>query len=90
MEVSSLPQFEDRPNEYMDTIVSVLAGIVMAIETQNWGYIDLEQWKKFFAPDPQEGIFMLAKQWSDPKNVELRKMLWTEIANDIETALHAG
>ncbi|SRR5260221_6252975 len=82
-------QYFEHPGEFVDTVVSVLSGIFVAIEMNNYWTGNPEYSKLFFGPDVRKAVFMLAGRHSEPRNVEMRKSLWTELARDIEIALQS-
>lgn len=78
----------DASDEYIETIVDVLSGILMGILDFEWGNYNRELWNKAFWHTSRNDMFIRVKYfWSDPKIIQLNKELWNEIADDIEVAL---
>lgn len=86
--ISRPQQYFEHDGEYKDTVVSIISGILMAIATNAyWGGND-EFSKTFFGSDNRAALMMLVKADKDPQNVEIRKLVWTELADDIEVLLY--
>ncbi|MBI1258557.1 MAG: hypothetical protein GC204_13900 [Chloroflexi bacterium] len=87
--ISKPQQYFEHSGEYIDTIVSMLSGLSIAIEANNYWGGNPEFSKTFFGPDVRKAVLMVAKHHSDPEQVAFRISLWSEIANDLEMALQA-
>jgi hypothetical protein len=88
--ISRPEQYFDHSGAYIDTVVSLILDILMARGVNlGWGH-NPEFSRIFFGPDKRKAIFMLAARHSEPKQIELRKSLWTEIAEALGAALQAG
>ena len=86
--ISKPQQYFEHDGEYKDTVVSIISGILMAIATNAyWGGND-EFSRTFFGSDNRAALMMLVKANKDPKNVEIRKSLWTELADEIQSAIY--
>ena len=88
--ISKPQQYFEHSGKYIDTIVSLLSGILMATTTNGYWGGNPEFSKTFFGSDVRKSVVMLAKHNSDPKQIALRTSLWVEVANDLEMALQAG
>lgn len=87
--LSRLSESTSCQSEYIDAVVNILSGVIMAIDIHNWGKANHSLWQLFFKDNPTAGIMTLAKHWSDPERVQLRKSIWFDVANDIEMMLSA-
>ncbi len=87
--ISKPNQYFGHSGEYIDTIISLLSNILLAIETNNYWGDNPEFSKTFFGPDVHKAIFMLVRHHSDPKQIALRQSLRIEMINDLDAALQA-
>jgi hypothetical protein len=81
--ISKPQQYFEHDGEYKDTVVSIVSGILMAIATNAYWGGNSEFSETFFGSDNRAALMMLVKANNDPKNVEIRKSLWTEVADEI-------
>lgn len=88
--ISKPEQYFEHSGEYIDSLVSILSGIVIAIETNSYWGGNPEYSQTFFGSDVRKAVFMLARHHSDPNQVAFRVSLWIEIANELEIALQEG
>ncbi len=86
--ISKPQQYFEHDGEYKDTVVDIVSGNLMAIAINAYWGGNEEFSKTFFGADNRAALMMLVKADKDPKNVEIRKSLWTDLADDIEVALH--
>jgi hypothetical protein len=85
--LSKPQQYFNHSGEYIDTLVSILSSILLAIVMNKYWSSDPEFSKTFFGPDVKKAIFMLAEHHSNPKQIALRASLWLEIVDEIDNAL---
>lgn len=84
----TLDVIEGSPEKYLDDLIDVLSGILMAILSHEWGNQNQDLWNKSFEQRSRSDAFILAKHfWPDPRTVALNEKLWNEVADDIEAAV---
>jgi hypothetical protein len=88
--ISKPQQYFDHSGEFIDTAVSLLLTLLVAIDLNSYWSANPDYFSKtFFGPNVREAVFMLAKNYAAPQRVELRKSLRIAIANDLEMTLKA-
>ncbi len=87
--ISKPQQYFEHSGEYADTVVSLFSHMISAIEMNLYWGGDPEFSKIAFGSDSRAAVFMLARHYSDPRQIALRVSLWTELAGELEMALQA-
>jgi hypothetical protein len=86
--ISKPEQYFDHSDNPIETMVSVLSRILTAIVMNNYWGSNPAFSATFFGKDVRKAVLMLGNHHSDPKQIELRASVWSEIADELEKALH--
>lgn len=85
--ISKPEQYFDHSDNPIEIMVSVISKILTAIEMNSYWGNDPAFSPTFFGKDVRKAVLMLGNHHSDPKQVELRVAVWSELADEFEKAL---
>lgn len=85
--ISKPEQYFDHSDNPIEIMVSVISSVLTAIEMNDYWSNDPSFSATFFGKDVRKAVLMLGNHHSDPKMVDLRVLVWSELADELEKAL---
>jgi hypothetical protein len=85
-----LSEFNYPSDDYINTVVNIISGLLLAITLFDWGSRKPDLWQKWFLQKSEDDVFILARYYvNDTKVIELNRIIWMQLANDIELTLQS-
>src|SRR5690606_10017989 len=82
--ISKPEQYFDHSDNPIEIMVSVISSVLMAIEMNSYWGSNPAFSATFFGKDVRKAVLMLRNHHSDPKQIELRVSVWSELADELE------